>query len=338
MASVAEEFRRKFEVPALSMAVALNGRLAYEQAFGVMGRDTREELTTSNLFRIASVTKPITSVAIFSLIEQGRLRSDDKVFGTDGILGTEYGKRPYGQGVEKIIIDHLLTHTSGGWENDLDDPMFSNPRMDHAELISWTLNNRPLTNPPGKVFAYSNFGYCILGRVIEKISGLSYSDYVRDTVLSPCGITDMQIAGNTLKDRVANEVSYYGRTGQDPYGLNVRRMDSHGGWLATPADLVRFTTHVDSFDTSRNILKPETVQRMTTPSNINPHYARGWWVNEKGHWLHGGNLAGTTAMMVRTASHFCWAALMDTRESERTLNDVVWDIVSKVRAWRAALA
>src|SRR5437588_3537940 len=186
MASVAEDFRKKFAVPGLSMAIAQNGRLAYEQAFGVTGRDSREELTPSHLFRIASVSKPITSAAIFSLIEKGRLRSEDRVFGTDGILGAEYGKQPYGPGVEQITVDHLLTHTSGGWDNGPDDPMFSNLGMNHAQLISWTLNNQPLKNPPGKVYAYSNFGYCLLGRVIEKITGQLYSDHVQSTILSPC--------------------------------------------------------------------------------------------------------------------------------------------------------
>ncbi len=343
MAGVAEDFRRKFEVPALSVAIAQNGLLAYEHAFGVTGRDSREEVTTSHLFRIASVTKPITSAAIFILIERGRLRSEDKVFGKYGMLGTEYGRQPYGQGVEQITIDHLLTHTSGGWDNGPGDPMFSNPGMHHAELISWTLNNQPLKNPPGKVFAYSNFGYCILGRVIEKITRQSYSDYVQSTILWPCGITDMRIAGNTLKDRAAGEVTYYGQNGQDPYGMNVTRMDSHGGWLATSADLVRFATHVDGFDVGRNILKPETIRKMAAPGNINANYARGWRVNTKGHWWHGGSLPGTTTILVRTSSHFCWAALTNTRrepedEIDGALDDVVWDMVSKVSGWRAALA
>jgi len=343
MASVAEDFRGKFAVPGLSIAIAQNGRLAYEQAFGVAGRDSREELTPSHLFRIASVSKPITSAAIFSLIEKGRVRSEDRVFGTDGILGAEYGKQPYGPGVEQITIDHLLTHTSGGWDNGPDDPMFSNVGMNHAQLISWTLNNQPLKNPPGKVYAYSNFGYCLLGRVIEKITGQLYSDHVQSTILSPCGITDMRIAGNTMNDRAPREVTYYGQGQgpyQNPYEINVRRMDSHGGWIATPSDLVRFAIHVDGFDVSRNILKPETIRKMATPSDANPNYARGWMVNTKGHWWHGGDLAGTTAILVRTSSHFCWAALTNTRRegTVSALDDMVWEMVSKVSAWRTALA
>ena len=342
MAGVAEDFRRKFDAPGLSVAIARDGRLLYEQAFGVTGHGSSEPLATASLFRIASVSKPITSAAIFSLTEKGRLRTEDTVFGNQGILGTKYGRPPYGHGVERITIDHLLTHTSGGWDLR-HDPMFSNPGMSQAELISWALDNQPLINPPGKVFAYSNFGYCILGRVIEKITGQPYSDYVQSTILSPCGITDMRIAGNTLKDRAPKEVTYYGQGHgpfDDPYRINVTRMDSHGGWIATPADLVRFAAHVDGFDVSRNILRPETIRKMATPSDVHPTYARGWNVNAKSHWWHGGDLGGTSAILVRTASRFCWAALTNTRREDTpgALDDMVWDMASKVGAWRATLA
>ena len=343
MASVAEDFMRSFDAPALSVAIAHNGRFVYEQAFGVTSRKTREELTASCLFRIASTSKPITSAAIFDLIEKGRLRSEDKVFGEHGILRGDYGRRPYRQWVEQITIDHLLTHTGGGWNNGPDDPMFSNPGMNHAELISWTLNSQPLANPPGTVFAYSNFGYCVLGRVIEKVTRQSYSDHVRNTILSPCGITDMRIAGNTIEDRAAREVTYYGQNGENPYGMNVTRMDSHGGWLATPSDLVQFAAHIDGFDSKRNILKAETIRMMAAPNNVNPNYARGWRVNPKGHWWHLGSLPGTTAIVVRTSSDFCWAALTNTRrqpeeEMDGALDQMVWDMVLKVNAWRAAIA
>jgi CubicO group peptidase (beta-lactamase class C family) len=219
--------------------------------------------------------------------------------------------------------------------------MFLNPAMSQTELISWTLDNQPLKNPPGKVFAYSNFGYCILGRVIETITGQSYSSHVQSAVLQPCGITDMRIAGNTLRDRAPREVTYYGQEQgqyQNPYEINVRRMDSHGGWIATAGDLVRFALHVDGFDFRRNILRPETIRRMTTASDANPNYARGWMVNAKRHWWHGGDLAGSTAILVRTSSHFCWAALINTRRGGTdALDDMMWEMASKVNAWRRAL-
>ena len=176
------------------------------------------------------MSKPITSVALFSLVEKGVLRTEATVFGERGVLGTRYGKFPYGQGIEQITIDHLLTHTSGGWDNR-NDPMFTNPGMDQAELIAWALNTVPLKNPPGKVFAYSNFGYCLLGRVIEKITGQPYSDFVQTTILQPCGITDMRIAGNTLKDRAPEEVSLF-RTisGTRPQRRSLRYQRNQDGF------------------------------------------------------------------------------------------------------------
>jgi CubicO group peptidase (beta-lactamase class C family) len=327
----------KFDVPGLSVAIAQHGRFVYESAFGVANREPREQLTTANLFRIASVTKPITSVTVFSLMEKGKLRLNDTVFGGNGILGKKYGSPPYKRFVEEITIDHLLTHTCGGWENNNDDPMFHHPEMDHAQLISWTLDNQPLKFSPGTHYAYSNFGYCVLGRVIEEITHRGYSEYVRDAILAPCGVRDMRIAGNTLGERAPNEVVYYGQGGENPYDMNVERMDSHGGWLANPHDLVLFLNHVDGFKFTQNILKPEMIKLMTTPSSASLNYARGWAVNDLGNWWHSGSLPGTTTIMVRTSSGFCWAALTNTRTQSDlglALDNMVWEMARKVPAWK----
>ena len=342
MASVAEDFRREFKVPALSIAVAHKGGIVYENALGVVDRASQDKLTSSHLFRIASISKPITSSAIFRLIEDGLLRSDDKVFGRHAILGNKFGTSPYREGIEKITIDHLLTHTAGGWDNGPDDPMFAEPRMDHGQLISWTLDNQPLKHLPGTVFAYSNFGYCILGRVIERLSGQTYSEFVQRAILHPCKISDMLIGGNTLAERVGHEVKYYGQNGQNPYAINITRMDSHGGWLATARDLVRFAIHVDGFDVARDILRPETIASMTAPSAANLNYARGWRVNTKGNWWHTGNLPGTTTILVRTSSEFCWAALTNKSSEpqagmDTALDNMIWDTLSRVSQWRSLL-
>jgi CubicO group peptidase (beta-lactamase class C family) len=339
MADVAASFMRKFDVPGLSVAIARNGRLVYENPFGESNRQSHERLTGSNLFRIASVTKPITSTAIFTLIERDKLRQQDKVFGPGAILGTKFGKVPYRKWVEEITIDHLLTHTCGGWDNSSDDPMFESLGMDHARLITWTLDTKPLRNPPGTHYAYSNFGYCVLGRVIEEITGRAYRDFVQEEVLGRCGVHDMRISGNTLKERFPEEVIYYGQNGENPYDMNVTRMDSHGGWLATPRDLVLFLNHVHGFKSTPNILKPETIKAMTTPSPVNSGYARGWAVNSAPNWWHDGGLPGTSTIMVRTASGFCWAALTNTRTAGQpdmglALDNMVWDMVHQVGDWK----
>jgi CubicO group peptidase (beta-lactamase class C family) len=340
IARVATAFMSKFDVPALSVAIAQHGSLVYQYAFGFANRQTHQHATADNLFRIASVTKPITSTAIFSLIERDKLRQHDTVFGPRGILGAKFGRPPYKPWVEDITIDHLLTHTCGGWDNSNDDPMFENPQMDHAQLISWTLDTKPLKHRPGTNYSYSNFGYCVLGRVIEHLTGRPYANFVHEEILAKCGIRDMRISGNTLKQRFPQEVVYYGQHGENPYDMNVTRMDSHGGWLASPRDLVLFLTHVDGFTSTPNILKPETIKLMTTGSSVNSGYARGWAVNNAPNWWHNGSLPGTSTIMVRTNSGFCWSALTNTRTTTGpdiglALDNMVWDMVHQVSAWHA---
>lgn len=347
MAAIGRNFMQSFFAPALSVAIVRNSRFVYERGFGVAYAKDAEQCTPTSLFRIASLSKPITSVAIFTLVEQGKVNLSDKVFGASGILGNMYGKPPYKQYVTDVTVDNLLTHTSGGWPADSTDPMFRFNSWDFTRLISWTIENLPLTYPPGQHWAYSNFGYCVLGRVIEKITGLAYSSYVQQAVLSLCGITDMQIAGNTLKEREPNEVEYLGQFGEKPYDMNVRRMDSHGGWIANPSDLARFLTHLGGSPTIPSILKPATIKMMTTPSpaydpSSPVKYARGWMVgaNGQGNWWHIGSLPGTTTVMVKTTTGMNWAALTNTRTQpldtiNNAIDQMVWNMVRQVQAWNS---
>lgn len=326
----------QYAVPGLSIAIARHGQMVYRKGFGFADVASSEKVTPDHLFRIASVSKPITSVAIFTLIEKGRLKLTDRVFGRDAVLGTDFGSS-YPERVQKVTLEHLLTHTCGGWQNDALDPMFLNPAMNSHALIRWTLQNQPLVNEPGTHYAYSNFGYCILGRVIEKISGETYAEFVEQNVLAKCNVNDMRIAGNTLLDTAPGEVVYYGQNVESPYAMNVRRMDSHGGWIATPSDLVNFAMRVDGFSYLPNILETATIETMTTATSANPNYAKGWTVNTLGNWWHTGSLPGTTSIMVRTSSGLCWAALTNTRTAgmDLALDQMMWDMADAVPQWRA---
>jgi CubicO group peptidase (beta-lactamase class C family) len=346
MGRISQSFRQQFSVPASSIAISRNGQFVYDQADGMGDRQHLTQVQQSSLFRIASVTKPITSVTIFSLLQQGKLNLTDKVFGPSGILGNKYGKPPYKQYVTDITVDHLLTQTAGGWPNDSTDPMMHNLSWDHTKLITETIANDPLTNPPGTHWAYSNFGYCILGRVIEQVTGQPYDSYVKANILAPCGISTMQIAANKESQRAANEVIYYGQYSEDPYKINITRMDSHGGWIASSTQLVQFLNHVAGAPGIPALLKPATIKLMTTPAPAYPagpaRYARGWMVrdNGAGNWWHSGSLPGSTTIMVRTATGMCWAALTNTRtepsnEIDTALDQMMWNMVRVVPAWGA---
>ena len=335
ISDVAYAYMAKFNIPGLSLAIAKDGEIVHAEGFGVVSPLLETRVNPSHLFRIASISKPITAVGIFTLVEQGRLSPTDRVFGEHGIL-SEYQLPANDQFVGEITLDHLLTHTVGDWDSNKDDPTGVHLDMDHRHLIAWTLENLPLSQPPGARYAYSNFGYCLLGRVIEKITGQSYADYVRQSVLEPSQIQGMRIAGNALQDRADGEVIYHRQEGDgQPYAMNLARGDSSGGWLASPADLIRFINHIYG---NEAILKPGTVSAMTTPSVVNPHYARGWFVSEPNRW-HSGSMPGTSSIMVHTPSGLCWAALANSRDSYSrsvvALDEAVWNMVRKVKAWDA---
>jgi CubicO group peptidase (beta-lactamase class C family) len=344
MNRIAGQFRQQFSVPATSIAISRDGRFVYDEAIGMADKANLTQAQQLSLFRIASVTKPITSVTIFSLIEQGKLHLTDKVFGPGAILGIKYGKPPYQQWVADITVDQLLTHTCGGWSDDANDPMMHNLSWDQTKLITQTIAKVPLTNPPGTHWAYSNFGYCILGRVIEQVTSELYDAYVETNILAPCGISTMKIARNKESQAAQDEVVYYGQYDEDPYKLNITRMDSNGGWIASSTELVQFLNHVAGAPGIPALLKPDTIKTMTTPCPVYPQgdarYARGWMVrnNGAGPWWHNGSLPGTTSIMVRTPTGFCWAALCNTRtqpadQINTAIDQMMWNIVHTVPSW-----
>ncbi|PRX52688.1 CubicO group peptidase (beta-lactamase class C family) [Nonomuraea fuscirosea] len=319
-------------VAGVSLAIARRGALVFAKGYGLARRDTGEQLTERHVMRIASLSKPITAVAVMRLVESGRLALDQHVFGPGALLGTRYGTQPYRADLRAITLRHLLEHTSGGWPSDGTDPMFTNLTMNQAQLITWVLDKRPLQFAPGTRHMYSNFGYCLLGRIIEQVTGQSYVDQVRQDVLKPVGSGNMYLAGDTLAERRPDEVVYYGSG--DPYALPVRRADAHGGWLGSPVDVVRFAVRADGFPTVPDLLRRDTVSTMTTPSAASPSYGLGWNVNNAGNWWHNGRYTpGTEALVVRTANEFCWAAAANGANVD--LDAMMWDVYRSVSVWPA---
>src|SRR5690606_8388779 len=197
-----------YNIPSVSVAIVKNEKLVYLQSYRYSDIEANQTADNSDLYRIASISKPITLTVLLKLIQDGLITMDQTVFGSNGILGNDYGEVPIGSNKELITIRHLIEHTSG-WTNDPYDPMFSPINITQQEIISDILTNRPLTYSPGTTYYYSNFGYCVLGRVIEKVTGETYENYVKTNILNPMGITEMKIGGNTLEERFPNEVKYY---------------------------------------------------------------------------------------------------------------------------------
>jgi CubicO group peptidase (beta-lactamase class C family) len=285
-----------YNIPGLQLAIVQNEQIVYHQSYGWAEKESETRVSDSSLFRIASISKPITLVAILKLQEENKLSTGQLVFGEGGILSGDF-TIPDHDRVKRITIQHLLDHKSG-WTNEPDDPMFWNPNLTQQQIIQRILSSRPPKYEPGTRYDYSNFGYCLLGRIIEKITGMPYETYVRKEILLPCGITDMVIAGDTFDERYSNEVAYYSQEGTGAYMMAVRRMDSHGGWIASATDLVRLLTHIDRNPKVKDIIPEESMKGTYLAFHT---------------WIHTGSLPGTSTLLVRKDDTWGYAVLANTR-------------------------
>ena len=342
IAKLGKDFRRKFNLPGVSLAMSFRGKLKLTACFGYADKERAIPVQTKHQFRIASVSKPITAVAVLKLAEQKKLSLDDTIFGQGGHLRqlfTTKLKDPTQRALaESITIRHLLEHSGGGWTNQRGEvPMFAPPAlgMSHPRLITWTLENIALRTKPGTTYAYSNFGYCLLGRVIEKVTGQPYEQAVTALVLKPVKANATHIGKHTRAGRRVNEVVYYDK--YDPYGKNmdVSRMDSHGGWISTAIDLVRFAQSVDGFPTPPDILNRNSINAMTTPSRGS--YAFGWNTNASNNWWHTGSFNGGSSILARIHDGHCWAVLVNTRSYDKSyfaaLDQFPWTVKQAVQTW-----
>jgi N-acyl-D-amino-acid deacylase len=371
------EYMERHRVPGAALAVTDRGRIVFARGYGYSDIATRKHVTADSLFRIASISKPITAVAILQLVEQGKLKLDDKVF---AVLDYEADITAAGDRFDArqrdITIQHLLEHR-GGWDRDLSfDGMFRSvefaakldlPAPAGPEAVIRSMLGHKLDFDPGHRYAYSNYGYCLLGRVVEKLSGQSYEQYVQEHVLAPLDIHAMCIGKTRLDGRQPGEVRYYypGRgpsvfqddLGQDvpwPYGgWYLEGMDSHGAWLASATDLAKFAA---AFDDPQNckILSADSIATMfARPPALAGYeedgtekavfYSLGWFNRKVGegqqnNW-HTGSLSGTATILIRRHDGRNFIALFNARSSPgvahfgRDIDPLLHQAAKEVSEW-----
>jgi N-acyl-D-amino-acid deacylase len=372
------DLMRKYAIPGGAVAVMRDGKLIYARGFGYADVENRTPVQPDALFRIASVSKPITGVAIMKLVEEGKLGLDDRVAPFIAHLTPAPGATVDPRW-EQITIRQLLNHT-GGWDRDKPnggfDPMFrpaiaaatvNAPMPASAETVIRYMKGMPLDFNPGEKHVYSNFGYAILGRVIERVSGMPYEEYVRTRVLQPVGANRTRLGRTRMSGALADEVKYYS-PGEPGLGLTaplvpsvfpgegtvpvnyggfyVEAMDSHGGWVSSTVDLLRFMAGVDGRASRPDILSAALVAEMTGngPALCTGacYYAGGWLVRPTqgdANWWHGGSLPGTTSILVRSYHNFSWVALFNARSVtgnfDGELDTALWDALAGVTSFPA---
>ena len=311
------DFMTKYNVPGASLAVSKNGKLVYIKGYGDADKVSGEKVTPAHRFRLASVSKTFTGVAIMKLVQEGKLNLDGKVFGTGAVLGTDYGTAPYNANLSNITVRHLLQNVSGSWGAATGgDVIDQNPSYNYKQLFDWIINTRPNPKAPGTVYDYSNVNFVIAGRIIEKVSGKSYINYIKEDVMAPIGGTQTEMSGKTEADRKTNEVKYYGQGNDASYVYNIAfpRRDADGGLMTTASDLLRFVNAFDGFATRPDILNAGSVTSLTTPSTVFSGYACGIGIwSAENVWFNYGSLPGTRTGFMRHNNGMCVALLLNSR-------------------------
>ncbi len=362
-----EDFLKTYKIPGAAVAVSQDGRLIYARGFGTADKEAGEPVQPDSRFRIASISKPITAMLVMKLVEDGRLTLDAPAFALLPDLPAAPGKEEDPR-LAEITVRDLLQH-SGGWDRDGTryDPMFDVKKIAKAmgvkapagsETIIRYMRGRPLDFDPGSRYAYSNFGYSVLGRIIEHVTGEPYETYARK-VLAEAGIEDMAIGGSLLKDRLPKEVRYYHVPVSEktpsvfsdssvdwPYGgFNMEALDAHGAWVASAVDLLRFTTALDGLQNRPDLLSAETMAEMTKRPDVPTWgktqywYGLGWLVNTSGNWWHTGSLPGAESILVHSSyKGLHWAVLLNARTPQSisymsALDNGMWTQMQAVKSW-----
>lgn len=351
----------RYEIKGASVSVMKDGRLVYARGFGYADQETDKFVEPKSVFRVASVSKLITAVAIMKLVEEGKLTLEDKVFGEDGILNDTIYLGYKDKRVEDITVKNLLNH-SAGWNRNYGDHMFMQQeiaRQMNVELplelpviIKFAFEKR-LHFKPGSRTSYSNLGYAILGMVIEKKSGQGYVDYVTSEIFKPAGITDIYMGKNHMEEKLPNEVIYYEQRNagkvhsfyaknklvERTYGGNdIELLGAAGGWIATAPDLMKFISLIDGDETTPDILSKETLNLMTNPLLSGGHTI-GWsGTDGRGNWWRTGTFAGTSVVMMRQANGFSWVILTNTStwkgtKLSREFNREIQASLAEVESW-----
>ncbi|MBX3274138.1 MAG: beta-lactamase family protein [Sandaracinaceae bacterium] len=331
------ELLEEWELPGGQVAIARGGRLLVSRGYGVAAEG--RPVTARTRFRIASLSKPITAVAVHLLIADGALALDEPAL-------PHLAASPADPRWEDVTVRHLLEHASGLDRHESHDWTFESRRVAKElqtpsppglDAILRVALRRPLSFDPGERYAYSNLGYAMLGAIVERVSGRAYDAFVAERVFAPAGIERMELAHTRPSERPDDEAAYFPHAREararsvfedeeevatPDGGFYIEPMAAHGGWIASAADLVRFLAVVDGLPGPDDVLSAEALDAvLRPPSNpdwdgLDIHYGHGFFVLESARgraWMHDGSKPGTTAFMMRAEDGTLMAALFNGR-------------------------
>jgi CubicO group peptidase (beta-lactamase class C family) len=292
---------RNDEAPSLSVAVAQDGRIIWEESFGWADREKDIPATPHTMYSIASTSKPITATGLMILVEQGLVRLDEPV---NSYIAPVQLTAYEGNAID-ATVKHLLNHTAG---LPLHYSYFYQDEPHHKVDMAESIRRYGImVHPPGETYEYSNFGYGILDYIIEKESGRTFPDFMKNEVFQPLGMTHSSVnIGSGLEEYAAT------RYEQDKSPIPFYDVD-HAGASAvysSAQDLMRFGMfHLkDPLPDQTSILNAEAIDEMQREKDkeavnwteeTKSGYTLGWMINENSNGYttvsHGGGMPGVVS-------------------------------------------
>jgi len=269
-----------------AMLIARRGSIIFEKSWGLAERERRLPVTPQTRFRLGSANKMFTAIAVLQLVNEGKLA-------LDGTIGRYLADYPNAEVARKVTVRHLLSHTGG--TGNIFGPEFTARRTSlktHADYLQ-LYGARAPEFEPGTKAVYSNYGMVLLGALIEKVSGVSYYDYVREHIFRPGGMEDTD---SVPEDQyVPNRAAGYTWQGDGwtpstdtlPY-----RGTAAGGGYSTVRDLLRFADALETGALLPNALFLEAIR----PQNPEGWYGFGFGVRGEGVLRNYGHRGGAPGM------------------------------------------
>lgn len=236
------------QIPGLSLAVIRNGKIIKAKGYGLANVELNVPATPETVYRLASTSKLFIATGIMLLVEEGNLSLDDPV--NKYLAGTP-------DTWQKITVRQLLSHTSGVVK---EGPGYDDFKIQKDADVIKTAYPLPLLFPPGEKAAYSNFGYFILGEIISKASGKSWSEYLTERIFKPLQMNATRTM--SMGDIVPNRASGYVLNGDRLQNVQIPlALRPSGAFLSTVLDLAKF----DAALYTERILKKTSLEQMSQP-------------------------------------------------------------------------
>jgi CubicO group peptidase (beta-lactamase class C family) len=308
------DFMDRCDCRSATAAASRGGKLLFSRGYGWHDAVEKKRTLPDDLLRIGGVTQPITAAAVRKLIRDGKFSLDTKAFKYLNIKPLRFANPD--PRIDEITVGELLEHR-GGWDDKSFDPFAHLDAVDKVlkvtrrprpiEIVRYMMSE-PLQFDPGTQQRFSNIGYCILGRMIEKATGKSYGNYVAEDFCRSLGVSDIRAARHFADQRDVREVWYPVR------GVPIETMDSFGGLIASAPALCKF---------------------------LEAHWADGV-PREPGddkQWTYYGNVVGSTALIRQRTDGYNIAIIFAVRSTRplpenhaRTLTQQVDALIDKIAA------